>query len=90
MAKRKDKLNFTLKIIENGKVVSKHQTHSKRRFLNHARSIKWQNHHLKMYLRVHYGKRLSNYRKIESFWNDGYYDNKEDFWIAVNAFTEDD
>lgn len=78
-----------MKVIENGKVVQRLQTHSKRRFYNKIRTIKWKNNHVSVYLRINYGKHLSNRGKLESFWNDGEYDNREDLMLAVNAFLED-
>lgn len=89
MTKRNNKLNFTLKITRNVKEVERYQTHSKRRFYNRIRTIKWEKPHRSYYLKVSYGKLLSNSEKYENFWNDGVYDNKEDLTLALNAFTED-
>ena len=89
MIKRKNKLNFNLKIMEHGQMVERYETHSIRRFYNKVRTINWGKSHPSVYLRVSYGKLLSNFGKYENFWNDGVYDNKEDFMLALNAFTED-
>lgn len=79
MTKRKDNLNYTLKVFENKKLVDRCRTHSKRRFVSHLRTINWRNGHLKVYLRVNYGR---------GFVNEGDYETKEDLWLAFNAFTE--
>jgi hypothetical protein len=86
MTKRDNKPNFTLKITRSGKEVERYQTHFKRRFYNRIRTIKWD---CSYYLKVSYGKLLSNSGKYENFWNDGLYDNKKDLMLALNAFTED-
>lgn len=86
---KKNKPNFTFRVIKNGKTTVTCQTHSKRRFYNRIRTINWRNRPLKVYLRIYYGKYLSNLGKIEPFWNDGYYESKKDFMLALNAFMED-
>jgi len=83
-------MKYTIKIYKQGKLVSKSRTKKKRRFLNIIRTINWQERGLKVYLKVDYGKFLDNYGKMSDFWNDGDYYNKDDFWLAFNAFTEDD
>jgi len=65
------------------------RTHSKRRFLNHLRTIKWQYKGIKVYIRVSYGKKVDVFGKLSTFYNDGLYENKEDLWSAFNAFKED-
>lgn len=80
---------YLIKVFANRKMIDRCRTYSKRRILNFVRTIKWQIDGLKVYLRVSYGKQLNNYGKMESFWNDGYYKNKEDFNLALEAFTED-
>lgn len=90
--KSKDKnngRNYSYKILKDGQNIDRYQTRSKRRFLNRTRTINWQLDGLKVYLRVNYGKHLSNRGKMESFWNDGVYDNPEDFYLAFEAFTEE-
>lgn len=84
----KNKPNFTIKIKVNGKEVDRVETHSRRHFYNKIRTINWQNNDIFVYLRVNYGKRLSNKNKRENFWNDGEYTNEKDFFIAVKAFLE--
>ena len=83
-----NKLNYTLKVFENNKVVQRLETHSIRRLYNKIRTIKWTDGHSKVYLRVSYGKRISNKEKIETFWNDGDYYNQNDLCQALEAFTE--
>lgn len=89
MITKKDKPNFTFRVIKNGKTVDKCQTHSKRRFYNRIRSINWQDGVEKVYLRVSYGKGLDNFGKVTNFYNDGEYKNKKDLFFALSAFTED-
>lgn len=81
-------MNFVYKVIKNSKVVDRYETHSKRKFYNKVRSIKWSDNQFKVYLRVNYGKHLSGRNKIESFWNDGDYYNQKDLCQALEAFTE--
>lgn len=90
--KRKDKRNLFFKIIKNGRTVDKCQTHSLRRFRNKIRTINWKD--LKknggeVYLKVNYGKHLDNFGKRTTFINDGVYEDKESFFLALNAFLED-
>lgn len=61
----------------NGK---RYLTRSLVRFLRFIRSLNWQELKKKCYLKVSYGK---------GFYNDGEYDNKADFDLALNAFLED-
>lgn len=81
-------MQFTIKIYENGKMIHKVRTHKLRRFLKKIRSIKWQNSMISVYLKVDYGKSIDSFGKRTSFYNDGEYGNKEDFWMAFNAFIE--
>ncbi len=83
------KLNFTFKIVKDGKTIDKCQTHSRRRFNNRIRTINWQDRPLKGYLRVSYGKRECNLGCVCNFYNDGEYETKEDLLFALSAFTED-
>lgn len=71
-------------------MVSKTRTKKIRLFLKKIRSIKFREQGIKIYLKVDYGKHLDNYGKMTNFWNDGDYFNKDDFWLAFNAFTEKD
>ncbi len=58
----------------------RYQTKSLLRFLYKIRSLNWKELKKECYLRVSYGK---------GFYNDGEYDNKADFDLALNAFLED-
>ncbi len=87
---KKNKPNFTFRVIKNGKTIDRCQTHSKRRFYNRIRTINWQNSPLLVYLRVNYGKKECNFGCVCNFYNDGWYENKDELWQAVNAFTEED
>lgn len=82
------KRNYLLKVFY-GQKVERYETHSIRRFYNHARTIKWKNKPIKVYLRISYGKQLTLGGKLENFWNDGKYTNKEDFELALNAFLRE-
>ncbi|OGK43433.1 hypothetical protein A2956_02495 [Candidatus Roizmanbacteria bacterium RIFCSPLOWO2_01_FULL_37_57] len=86
----KSKMNFTLRVIKNGRTADRCQTHSKRRFYNRIRSIKWGNGVVKVYLRVSYGKGVDVFGKTTSFYNEGGYDNKQDLIDALDAFIEND
>jgi len=93
MRNNKNSLNFTFRVVKNGKTIDRCQTHSKRRFLNHLRTINWQE--LKksngsVYLRVSYGKQEDCFGKIVTFYNDGWYDNESDLWLTFKAFSEEE
>lgn len=85
---KKNNLNFLCKLVKNGQVIQRVETKSKRRFTTFLRTINWKDGHLKVYLRVSYGLALSNRGKLENFYNDGYYNTKEDLFATFNAFTE--
>lgn len=87
--KENNRLNFMFRVTKKGRTIQRYQSRSKRRFYNRTGSINWQDGGIKVYLRVNYGKYLSNMGRIESFWNDGEYSNQRDFILALNAFTED-
>jgi len=89
MMTKKNKPNFTYRVIKNGKTIDKCQTHSKRRFSNKLGMINWQNSPLKVYLRVSYGRKECNLGCICNFYNDGEYKTKKDLLFALSAFTED-
>jgi len=80
--------NYTFKVIENEREISKCQTHSKRRFLRRIRTINWQNRHPTVYLRVSYGKHKNVFGKTVTFYNDGEYSNPEELLNAFTAFDE--
>lgn len=81
-------MQFTIKIIQNGKIVRKVRTHKKRRFLKIIRLLNWQKSTFRAYLKVDYGKFTDVFGRLTNFYNDGEYENKEDFWLAFNAFAE--
>lgn len=81
-------MNFTYKLIKNESVIERYETHSKRKFYNKIRTINWNSPYQKVYLRVSYGKSMTNFGKIENFWNDGDYFNYKDLKLAFDAFTE--
>ena len=82
-------MNFTLKIIKNDKTIQRVRTHSARRFGNSLRTINWKNCPLKVYLKVNYGKHEDCFGKMTTFYNDGWYDNKEDLWWAFDVFSKE-
>jgi hypothetical protein len=84
----KNRPNFAFRVMKNGKVIDRCQTHSRRRFYNRIRTINWENGVEKVYLRVSYGKGLNNFGKVTSFYNDGEYENRENLLLALSAFVE--
>lgn len=91
MIRNIDRLNFTYRVIKNGKVIDRCQTHFKRRFTNQLRTLKWQE--LKkfngsVYLRVSYGKQEDCFGKTVTFYNDGLYKNEKYLWLAFRTFIE--
>lgn len=83
-------MNFTFKVIKNGRVIERVLMHSRRRFYKKIGSIKWEDRQFKVYLRVSYGKKECNWGCVCNFYNDGEYETPEHFWQAFNAFTEKD
>lgn len=71
--------------IFNGK---KHRTRFVRRFALHVGALKWEKLKGRCYLKVSYGRKMTNQGKIEEFWNDGFYTNRHDFNLAYKAFIE--
>ncbi len=84
----KSKLNYTFRVIKDGKTIDRCQTHSKRRFYNRIRTINWQDRLSKVYLRVNYGKAICNQGCRCSFYNDGEYQTNQDLMVALDGFTE--
>jgi hypothetical protein len=83
-------MNFSLKVFNNNKLIQRCSTHSQRVFLKKLRSINWGETHPRVYIKVSYEKRLDNFGKLVNFDNEGVYDNKQDLWLALNAFIEND
>lgn len=81
-------MNFTLKVIENNRTIPRARTHSLRRFINNLRTINWRDRP-SVYLRVSYGKKEDCFGKMSNFYNDGWYGNGHDLWLAFNAFKEE-
>jgi hypothetical protein len=69
------------------KEIRKYDTANKRRFLYYTRLIKW-NLTPSVTLRVTYGHQLDHRGKRVLFQNEGIYNNKHDFNLALEAFTE--
>ena len=73
-------LSLSIKVhFKNGRV-RRLRTRSWIRFLRDVRTIKWDKGIKYATLRVSYGK---------GFHNEGDYENKQSFWLALNAFTEE-
>ena len=87
--KEKHKVNYSLKVYKNGRMVKKRVTHFYGSFLKSLALVNWQLRGQKYYLRVAYGKRRDNYGKMTDFYNDGEYCNKKDFMFALRAFREE-
>ena len=84
----KNRLNYTFRVVKDGKTIDRCQTHSNRRFYNRIRTINWQDSPLKVYLRVSYGRRECNLGCMCNFYNDGEYETSQDLMKALEAFTE--
>jgi hypothetical protein len=81
------KLSFRLKVKVNGKTVIDMLMHSKNRFFRKIGTINWQNRP-SVYIRVNYEVALDNYGKYQVFYNDGFYNDKNELTKAVKAFME--
>lgn len=83
--------NYTLKLYKTNGKIETVRTHKKKRFIRILRTINWQSMGLrKTYLKVSYGKKTCNYGCLCDFYNDGYYDNKEDLLQTFQYFDEED
>ncbi|MFH1792134.1 MAG: hypothetical protein ABH819_00635 [Patescibacteria group bacterium] len=83
--------NYFCKVVMNGTVIDKCQTHLLKRFRNKIRTINWKEFEKnkgRVYLKVSYGKHLNNFGKTIVFYNDGDYQDKKSFYLALNAFLE--
>lgn len=92
MTKKLNKLSYFYKITSGTKTITKCLTHSRRVFLKKSRTINWKEVEQKgqsVYLRVNYGKLLDYYGKMSNFHNDGDYQDKDSFFLALYAFLED-
>lgn len=81
--------NYTLKVLQNGEKVDYIRTHSIRIFYKHLRTINWQNSPC-TYIRVSYGKKLNHKNKLETFYNDGWYDNEKELLEVFKAFNDEE
>lgn len=80
--KKRPARNYTIRIKD-----VRYESGSLRRFLNHVRTIKWEKP-MSVYVRVSYGMDYDNYGQHRTFFNDGYYTDKQEFEKAVKAFLE--
>ena len=81
-------MKFTFIVYKNGKPIQKCSTHKLRRFIHRMKLINWQNTNLKIYLKISYGEFKNNTNKLQTFYNDGFYTNKQDYDLAFRAFLE--
>ena len=85
------KRNYFYKVVVNEIVIDKCQTHSLRRFRNKIGTINRKDliiNRGEVYLKVSYGKYLDNFGKRTTFHNEGVYQNKKSFYLALKAFLE--
>lgn len=83
--------NYTLKLYKNGGRVETFRTKKRKRFFKILRTIKWQLDGVrKAYLKMSYGQKLDNYGKLSDFYNDGYYDNKEELLRVFKYFDQEE
>ena len=80
--------NYTLKVLKNGQEVGSIRTHSIRLFLTRLRSVIFQKG-TSVYLRVSYGKKLNNVGTIDTFYNDGFYENEKDLFEVFEYFNDE-
>lgn len=84
LSSRKLRLGLSLKLWKNDGVVSSYRFQKKSRLLAVAKATSWQ----KSYLKVFYGKGITNTGKLEDIYNDGEYEELEELKLALSAFTE--
>ncbi len=83
--------NYTLKLFRTIGKIETVRTKKKMRFLRNIRTINWQLDGIrKAYLKVSYGKKMCNYGCLCDFYNDGFYDNKEELLDVFKYFDEED
>ncbi len=83
--------NYTLKLYKNNGKIEIVRTKKKMRFLRNIRTINWQNRGIKKaYLKVSYGKKICISGCLCDFYNDGYYDNKEELLQTFKYFDGED
>lgn len=82
--------NYTLRLHKNGGKVETVRTKKRKRFLRILRTIKWGTGILRGYIKVSYGKKICVDGYLCEFYNDGYYDNKEDLLEVFKVFNEEE
>ena len=90
IVKKKNKHNYSYKVVKNGKTIQKFRSSSKQNFYKRAGKIKWKNKPVKVHLRVSYGKQKTSSGRYEIFYNYGVCETSKDFWLALRAFCESD
>jgi len=78
---------WTIKIYNQDKLIARKEYHTLTGASKLSNKIKWDKD-TRVYLRVFYGKHLTNENKMAGFFNDGDYTNKEDYKLALDAFSE--
>ncbi len=84
LSSRKLRLGLTLKLWKRDGGVSSYRFQKKSRLLATAEAILWQ----KAYLKVYYGKAITNKGKLEDVVNEGDYETLDELKQALSAFTE--
>lgn len=80
--------NYVLKVFLNSEKVNEVRTHSLRVFLPHLRTVISQKLPFRVYLRVSYGREKDHRGRWQTFYNDGWYEDKVELQKAWEAFTE--
>ncbi len=77
-------MGLTLKLWKKDGGVSSYRFQKKSRLLGVAEAVPWQ----KAYLKVYYGKAITNKGRYEDIVNEGDYETLEELKQALSAFTE--
>lgn len=82
------KRNYTLRYMKDGRELSRFQTRSIRRFGHRIQALDFPDDSYSAYLRVYYGVGWGTGNKVEQFYNDGIYNDKQKLLQAYKAFCE--
>lgn len=83
--------NYSLKLYKSNGKIETVRTKKKMRFLRNIRTINWQTMDIKRaYLKVSYGKKICKYGCLCDFYNDGYYNSKEELVEIFKYFDAED
>lgn len=81
---------YTLKIYETSGKIETVRTKKRKRFFKFLRTINWQSGIKKSYIKVSYGKKVCIDGCLCEFWNDGYYNTKEELLEIIKYFDNED